>query len=80
MTWIAPTEKDTASATPEKRLWDAAQQFRANSGLKSQGYSASLPALEGDLRHSSIVNSYYDDPHDATGRFEFKITQRTART
>ena len=38
--WIAPSEKDTATATLEKRLWDAADQFRANSGLKSQEYSA----------------------------------------
>ena len=27
MHWIAPTEKDTASASLEKRLWDAADQF-----------------------------------------------------
>jgi len=34
--WITPTERDTATATLEKRLWDAADQFRANSGLKAQ--------------------------------------------
>ena len=39
MHWIAPSEKDTANGTLEKRLWDAADQFRANSGLKSQEYS-----------------------------------------
>jgi type I restriction enzyme M protein len=33
MIWIAPTEKDTVSITLEKRLWDTADQFRANSGL-----------------------------------------------
>ena len=27
MHWIAPTEKDTASAALEKRVWDAADQF-----------------------------------------------------
>jgi len=43
MQWIAPSEKDTATETLEKRLWDAADQFRANSGLKAQEYSA--PAL-----------------------------------
>jgi len=37
--WITPTEKDTATVTLEKRLWDAADQFRANSGLKPQEYS-----------------------------------------
>jgi type I restriction enzyme M protein len=34
--WIAPTDPDTATVTLEKRLWDAADQFRANSGLKPQ--------------------------------------------
>ena len=43
MIWIAPSEKDTARATLEKRLWDAADQFRANSGLKSQEYSGGRP-------------------------------------
>ena len=43
MHWVAPSEKDTASATLEKRLWDAADQFRANSGLKAQEYSAGSP-------------------------------------
>src|SRR3954452_2960288 len=45
MKWIAPSEKDTAAATLEKRLWDAADQFRANSGLKSQEYSAPVLGL-----------------------------------
>ena len=45
MHWIAPSEKDDASATLEKRLWDAADQFRANSGLKSQEYSAPVLGL-----------------------------------
>jgi type I restriction enzyme M protein len=42
MTWIAPTERDTASVTLEKRLWDATGQFRANSGLKAQEYSGPI--------------------------------------
>ncbi len=29
MHWIAPSEKDSAAAALEKRLWDAADQFRA---------------------------------------------------
>jgi type I restriction enzyme M protein len=29
MIWIAPSEKDSASADLEKRLWAAADQFRA---------------------------------------------------
>jgi len=32
MIWITPSEKDTATATLENRLWDAADRFRANSG------------------------------------------------
>lgn len=45
MIWIAPSEKDTASASLEKRLWDAADQFRANSGLKAQEYSGPILGL-----------------------------------
>ena len=45
MRWIAPPEKDTAAATLEKRLWDAADQFRANSGLKAQEYSSPILGL-----------------------------------
>jgi len=42
MHWIAPSEKDTATASLEKRLWDSADQFRANSGLKAQEYSGPI--------------------------------------
>ena len=45
MHWIASTEKDRVTGTLEKRLWDAADQFRANSGLKSQEYSAPVLGL-----------------------------------
>lgn len=45
MIWIAPSEKDNNNAALEKRLWDAADQFRANSGLKSQEYSAPVLGL-----------------------------------
>ena len=29
--------------------------------------------LEGDIRHGGNVNSYYDDPHTATGHFDFVL-------
>jgi type I restriction enzyme M protein len=45
MHWVAPSEKDNANAVLEKRLWDAADQFRANSGLKAQEYSAPVLGL-----------------------------------
>ena len=45
MQWIAPFEKDAAATTFEKRLWDAADQFRANSGLKAQEYSGPILGL-----------------------------------
>ena len=45
MQWIAPSEKDAASASLEKRLWDAADRFRANSGLKTQEYSGPILGL-----------------------------------
>jgi type I restriction enzyme M protein len=43
--WIAPSEKSDGSADFEKRLWEAADQFRANSGLKAQEYSGPLLGL-----------------------------------
>jgi type I restriction enzyme M protein len=43
--WIAPTERDQASSNLEKRLWDAADQFRANSGLKAAEYSPPVLGL-----------------------------------
>ncbi len=45
MQWIAPPEKDSATDALEKRLWDAADQFRANSGLKAQEYSSPVLGL-----------------------------------
>ncbi len=45
MHWVAPSEKDTDNATLEKNLWDAADQFRANSDLKSQEYSVPVLGL-----------------------------------
>ena len=38
MHWIAPSERDAATDALEKRLWAAADQLRANSGLTSQQY------------------------------------------
>ena len=45
MQWIAPSERDTANNTLEKRLWDAADQFRANSGLTAAQYSQPVLGL-----------------------------------
>src|ERR1700690_1501294 len=45
MHWIAPSEKDTANGTLEKHLWDAADQFRANSGLTAAQYSQPVLGL-----------------------------------
>ena len=45
MKWIAPSEKDHANNTLEKRLWDAADQFRANSGLTAAQYSQPVLGL-----------------------------------
>jgi type I restriction enzyme M protein len=45
MKWIAPSEKDAASADLEKRLWDSAGDFYANAGLKPQEYSAPVLGL-----------------------------------
>ncbi len=45
MKWIAPSEKDSANNELEKRLWQAADQLHANSGLTSQQYSGPVLGL-----------------------------------
>jgi type I restriction enzyme M protein len=45
MQWIAPTEKDTATDTLEKRLWSAANQLWAGAGLKQSDYSEPILGL-----------------------------------
>src|SRR5436190_18702351 len=45
MQWIAPSAKDSATETLEKRLWDAADLMRANSGLSPQQYSGPVLGL-----------------------------------
>lgn len=45
MQWIAPSEEDTATNTLEKRLWDAADQLRVNSGLTAAQYSTPILRL-----------------------------------
>ncbi len=77
MHWIASTETNADNAALGKCLWDAADKFRANSGLKSQECSAPAFGLEGDIRHSGNVNSYDDDPHDATGAAYPAVTVAT---
>ncbi len=45
MRWIATPAKDTTTGTLEKRPWGAADQFRANTGLKAQEYSGPILGL-----------------------------------
>jgi type I restriction enzyme M protein len=45
MIWIAPSEKDAATETLEKRLWDAADQLWAGAGLKQSAYSEPVLGL-----------------------------------
>ncbi|MER2531008.1 MAG: N-6 DNA methylase, partial [Candidatus Competibacter sp.] len=48
----------------------------ASSPSALPGYSdrhLAVHGLEGDIRHGGNVNSYYDDPHHAIGRFDFVL-------
>lgn len=45
MQWIAPSERDAGNDALEKRLWEAADQLRANSGLTSAQYSQPVLGL-----------------------------------
>jgi type I restriction enzyme M protein len=45
MKWIAPTERNDDAQALENRLWEAADQLRANSGLTSAQYSQPVLGL-----------------------------------
>mgnify|MGYP000944168912 CR=1 FL=1 len=45
MHWIAPSQKDDATTVLEKRLWQAADELRANSSLKSTQYAQPVLGL-----------------------------------
>ena len=45
MKWVAPSANNEAQTTLERRLWDAADQLRANSGLTSAQYSQPVLGL-----------------------------------
>ncbi|MEJ1971098.1 MAG: class I SAM-dependent DNA methyltransferase [Lacunisphaera sp.] len=66
MHWVASSEKDLASESLEKRLWDAADQFRANSGLKAQEYSSPILGLIflrfAEVRFSARRAARVDEP------------------
>jgi len=76
MHWIAPSERDTATDTLEKRLWNAADQFRANSGLTAAQYSAPVLGLIFLLfaetrfakRHAELLPSPASDSSPDKGR------------
>ena len=66
MIWIALSEKDTDNAALEKRLWDAADQFRANSGLKPQEYSGPILGLAGPFDFI-LANGSMSSNHSGKG-------------
>ena len=43
--WVAPPYRDPEAKSLEKKLWDAADELRANSNLKSSQYSAPVLGL-----------------------------------
>ena len=59
MRWVAPSEKDTANETLEKRLWAAADQFRANSGLKARasGLNVLQSAMPSEAAKRGLMSS-----------------------
>jgi type I restriction enzyme M protein len=60
MRWIASPEKDPGTTTLERRLWDAADQLRANSGLNAQQYSQPVLGLIflrfAEARNAAVAN------------------------
>ncbi|MGI8727437.1 MAG: N-6 DNA methylase [Solirubrobacterales bacterium] len=54
----------------EARLWDAADELRANSGPKASEYSSPVLGLI-FLRFADARFAYYEDRHSSVGRFGF---------
>ena len=78
MQWIAPSEKDAATVSLEKRLWDAADQFRANSGLKAQEYSGPILGLI-FLRFAEARFAFQHGKLAATGASSRASSRRSSR-
>jgi type I restriction enzyme M protein len=80
MQWIAPSEKDTGTETLESRLWDAADQLRANSGLTSAQYSQPVLGLI-FLRFAEVrflARHAVLEKHAAGGRRGSRVDDATA--
>jgi len=76
MHWIAPSEKDLATDTLEKRLWAAADPFRANSGLIGAKGNDAMRAIEkhnpqlAGIRQSELRNIAIVVPPPSTQKRE----------
>jgi type I restriction enzyme M protein len=70
MQWIAPSQKDTDNQVLEKRLWEAADQLRANSGLTAAQYST--PVL-------GLIFLRFAEARFAKRRAELEKTKTSAR-
>ena len=77
MQWIAPAEKDTNNAALEKRLWDAADQFRANSGQDK--WARQQPPFGLAPRARRVKNGEGSDPFWTAGTAGTKSRQRGER-
>jgi type I restriction enzyme M protein len=80
MIWIAPSERDNGTETLESRLWAAADQLRANSGLTSAQYSQPVLGLiflrfaeVRFLAHRGVL-----EKHAARGRRGSRVDDATA--
>lgn len=66
MQWIAPSEKDAANDKLENRLWAAADQFRASSGLRAAQYSQPVLGLKDHIKNGNILVGMDGDFHMCT--------------
>ena len=84
MHWIAPSERDTATDTLERRLWNAADQFRANSGLTAAQYSAPVLGLIfllfAETRFAKRREQLLPSPHAGEGQGERGSRRASNRT
>jgi type I restriction enzyme M protein len=61
-----------SNANPADELFICGVEKTDDTGRLAR-MNLAIHGLEGDIRHGGHINSYYDDPHEAVGKFDFVL-------